>query len=119
MLLKINKLINYNMDTNAPKNFYAMAKIPISTQESIHKYPCVNEGTCMINIDGNPISGGTLITGTSGYELSSMGFKGTSSLQQKNCAAFPLFFSTNARYMPGGDIVANNLKPLYAMYPKL
>lgn len=104
------------MNSNAPQSFYTISKIPLSVNEAIQKYPGLTKGTCALNIDGECISGGRLITGTSGYQLASMGYKDAG---QKTCAKFPLFYATNVDYMPNGMTVSNNLRPLYNLNPKL
>jgi hypothetical protein len=97
-----------------PFNFYKMSKIPMTTEQSLNKYSCFKNGTCTVNIDGNPISGGKLMSSGSGFEMASLGF--TSDAQ---CSSFPLFFGSNVQYTIGGDTVVNNTFPLYKSYPQL
>jgi hypothetical protein len=103
-----------NMNQSAPYNFYKMSKIPMTTHESLTKYNCFKNGTCVVNIDGKAISGGRLVSSGDGFQQPSLGFT-----SDGHCSTFPLFFGNNAQYTVGGDIVVNNTYPLYKSYPQL
>jgi hypothetical protein len=65
-------------------------------------------GTCITNIDGDCISGGMLIAGTSGYDVASMQPPGVA-----KCAAFPLFCAVQLPYtstQPGYQCATNAIR---------
>ena len=73
---------------NQSNNFIGLATIPMI--DSIASQNA--SGGCIVNVDGQCISGGKLIGGKSGYDMASMGPPGAT------CSAFPLFCSTKLPY---------------------
>lgn len=75
--------------------------------------PDVAAGVARVNIDGNPVMGGIMVSGaggngqTVGYNISSM-----NGANNAKCSAFPLWYSTNHPYNIGGQRVSTNWIPL-------
>ena len=93
---------------SARNNFQAMAMVPCTTHPTEEV-----SGTCLTNIDGTCIKGGTKVAGTTGFSVASMG---TPSHQ---CAAFGLFAAGNQRYTHMGWDVTDNANPLRVSRPLL
>lgn len=81
-------------------NFLQMASIPCAGNPSREA-----TGQCLTNVDGRCIAGGTLVAGSSGYELASMGFP------TNVCAAAGLFAAGNQKYTVNGWAVGTNANP--------
>jgi hypothetical protein len=89
-------------------NFFAQAMIPCSSDVQAEI-----QGLAATNIDGATVRGGTLIGGTSGLQLASMGGP------QAVCAALPLFAAGNQRYSQMGWTASRNINPLRVSLPLL
>lgn len=74
------------------------------------------EGACAPNVDGVCISGGTKVSGSSGYQLASMGYPAADADNDPSscsgCHAFPLWYSSGRTYQLWGTEMATSRNPL-------